>query len=95
MKTIPVKFDRPATTDEALKRQSFYYMHAEHPIDTHVLAEKLNDYFRGTEGWDVDCFSPGKPRVGGELAITIKWPRWRAERKPIKTKLQAGILIPY
>lgn len=95
MKTIEVKFQKPVTYEEATGLQTWYYNHLEHPIDSSVLADKLNDYFTETEGREVSCFVVGKPRLPGELAVSIRWPKWREDRKPIKTKLQEGVTLTY
>ena len=88
-----VQWPKPETYEQAVGMQTWYYDYSAHTIDPQVLADKLNAYFTETEGWEVDCFRPGKPREAGEMAVAIKWPKWRKERKPIKMALQAGILI--
>lgn len=82
-----VKFPKPITYEEAVSWQTFYYDYNEYPFDPHSIADKLNEHFQ------VTIFRPGRPRIPGELAIAVKWPKHRNERKPIKTQLQAGVLI--
>ena len=89
MKEIEVKFPKPTTYFEAVNFQTWFYDFNAHPVDPNVLAAKLNEHF------EVDCFIPGRPRVAGEMAVQVNWPKWRDERKPMKMALQEGLTLTY
>jgi hypothetical protein len=82
-----VKFPPCATYEEAVGWQTFYYDYTQYPIDPSKVAEVLNEHFGVTN------FRQGRPRGPGEMAVAIKWPRHRKERKPIKMVLQEGVLL--
>lgn len=82
-----VKFPKPATYEEAVGWQTFYYDYNQYPYDPRMIAEYLNDHF------GVQHFRQGKPREAGEMAVAIRWPRHRRDRKPIKMALQAGVTL--
>jgi hypothetical protein len=82
-----VVFPPCATYEEAVGWQTYYYDQREFPYDSSEIAQRLNAHF------NVEHFRAGKPRAAEEGAVAIRWPKHRAQRKPIKMELQAGVLL--
>ena len=88
---IPLRLGDPATYEEATESMILSYNYADCPAPPARVAGALAEYFRiPNVFFDAGVAGVGPKKKG---SIRIEWPKHRAQRKPIKMTLKAGITL--